>query len=249
LRRTCFTALAAVFCLTLILNGAQALAQTPYKAQESHVQRGEALIELIGPSGFQRVDGLDHDIDETLAAYLPDAGRELAIFAEPKAWKSFYDEIYGTDPSDLAFYATITASDELSEYFLEELDFSLLTKYFSNIHQLRPGKSNRNRLGGTILESGQAAATPFTLISDDPAASITFKTELGQLQDGVDSEQPEFKRRYFAVMSAVLVRGQVVFLNVYTNNRGPAPEEAQALALAWRDEFIKKLTPPEEELI
>jgi len=62
---------------------------------------------LLGPSGWDRVDGQDHDLDEMLSLLRPAEAETLAIFAPSQSWKPFFDKIYGRAPIDLTFYAAV----------------------------------------------------------------------------------------------------------------------------------------------
>ena len=67
----------------------------------------ETPLPRLGPAGWARVDGQDHDLDEMLSLLRPSGAEPLAIFAPAQSWKPFYDKIFGQDPIDLAFYAVI----------------------------------------------------------------------------------------------------------------------------------------------
>jgi hypothetical protein len=234
LNRCFFAALAAAGLLIVSAGAFPLAAQLPYKSQAPKIQLGPTAIDLAGPAGFQRVDGLDHDIDEALSAFQPDLTLAEAIFAEPGAWKSFFDEIYGPRPSDLAYYATVAASQAQD---IASLDFERLDRFFANI----PVAGGAGPAGGgdDAPPAGATASTAFELI-DRGADHISFKTRLGAFSRGPDGAE-NFSPRYFAVTSAILAEGRILFLNLYAANKGPAPEQAEALALAWRDRYLKML--------
>ena len=235
MNRCFFAALAAAFLLIVSAGAFSLSAQTPYKTQEPTVRLGELEIDLIGPNGFQRVDGLDHDIDGALSVFQPDLSREEAIFAEPRAWKSFFDEIYGTNPSDLAYYATITGSTDQA---VASLDFEQLDRFFANIPVVdgAPAKGG----GSTLAAADAVASAPFELIGRDPGY-VSFKTRMGTVSPGGPDGAERFNGRYFVVTSAILAEGRVLFLSLYATGKGPAPDQVEAQALAWRDLYLKKL--------
>jgi hypothetical protein len=221
-------------------------AQTPYKPQEPRALLGQTEIDLRGPAGFRRVDGLDHDIDEMLAVFLPDSGRELAIFTDPRAWKTFYDEIYGENPSDLAFYATITVGPEESPE-VPRIDLEQVKRCFLKVPEVEPTErvQEMDDFTGHFLEAGQAAIAPLELL-EQGEDFVSSATHLGLLQPGPGKELT-FKGRYSVIQSAILLDDRLVFLNLFRNENGPPPEQVRELARAWRDDYMPKTTPPEPE--
>ncbi len=240
-RPRALTALAAFGLLVLAAAGLSA--QAPYKPQEPAAVLGTWQIDLFGPDGFHRVDGQDHDLDESLALFLPDAGRELAIFTDPRAWKVFFDEIYGDNPSDLALYAMITAAE--TDGPVERFDPVEVERCFSDLPEVEPGGDIRAESETTsrLLEPGQTARSPLALI-EQGERFLTFKTDLGLLEEGAAAGRLAFKNRYTLFLSALLVGDRMLFLNVYGGDNGPSSEETLNQARAWRDAYLEKTADP-----
>jgi hypothetical protein len=238
------TALAAFGLLLLAAASGGLRAQAPYKPQEPTAVLGAYQIDLLGPEGFLRVDGQDHDMDETLALFLPDAGRVLAIYADPGAWKAFYNEIYGETPGDLTLYATVTAAAEAEEA-ARQLSAAKLEKFFDAIPEVNPDERIRAESETTsrLLEPGQTARSPFELL-EQGRRFLTFRTELGLLQPDKTPGRLTFRRRYTLFLSALLVETRALFLNLYQGEDGSSSEEALRLARDWRDLYLKRTAHP-----
>jgi hypothetical protein len=238
------TALAAFGFLLLAAAHGGLRAQAPYKPQEPAAVLGAYQIDLLGPEGFLRVDGQDHDMDETLALFLPDAGRILAIYADPRAWKAFYNEIYGDSPGDLTLYATVTASAEAEES-VRQLSPATLEKFFDAIPEVNPDERIRAESETTsrLLEPGQTARSPFEVF-EQGRRFLTVRTELGLLEPGGAPGRLTFRRRYTLFLSVLLVEGRALFLNLYQGGDGSSSEEALRLARDWRDLCLKKTAHP-----
>lgn len=237
------TALAA-FCLLALTSAAGLSAQAPDKSQEPTAVLGACQIDLFGPDGFHRVDGQDHDLDETLALFLPDAGRELAIFTDPQAWKVFFDEIYGDTPSDLTLYAMITAGPETGGP-VERLDPAEVESLFDSLPEVEPSAAVRaeSETSSRLLEAGQTARSPLVLI-EQGERFLTFTTDLGLLLEGEEAGRLAFKSRYTLILSALSVGDRMLFLNFYRGENGPSAEEALGQARAWRDAYLEKTVDP-----
>lgn len=194
---------------------------------------GEVQVPIFGPEGFQRVDGLDYDVDRRLAIFHPATSEVLAIYADPEKWKSFFAEIFGTSPRDLVYYATITTAPATGEFETISLNLADLREL------LKLNEVEIDRLAPDFqLEPGQPAIAPLELI-DQKTRAVTFKTSLMEAAGG-DGGGAKLRPRYLAVISALEVDGQLLFLNLFVNRRGPSAETAQALAIAWRDEYLKQ---------
>ncbi len=243
-RASLFSAAWAALCLVTLAVAADLPAQTPYKIQEPRAVLGQTEIDLIGPAGFHRVDGLDHDIDEMLTVFLPDSGREVAIFTDPRAWKSFYDEIYGDEPADLAFYATITVGPEESPD-LQQIDLEQVKRCFFDVLEVDPAErvQEMDDFTGNLLEAGRTAITPLEPL-ERGERFVSSAARLGLLQSGPEKGLV-FKGRYSVIQSAILLDGRLVFLNLFSNEIGPPPEQVREAARAWRDDYMLKTTPPE----
>ena len=213
-------------------------AQEPSPAQDIRAADEKTEMELIGPDGFSRVDGLDHDLDEMLGIFQPGSTQELAVFSDPQAWKTFYDEIYGDSPSDLSFFATISAADGNEAAHSPDLDFNEIKRHFSTLRQVGPEALAGKPAGSAMLGLGRPSSTPFELIEQQDSF-ISFKAHMGLTKEELDQAE-SLKGRYFTVVSTVKINDQLVFLSLYSNHRGPKPDEVEKLAFAWREAFLAK---------
>lgn len=227
-----FLLMAAAAFLALGLLAAPAGAQIEaYKQQSATAKLGEAEIDLFGPADFQRVDGLAYDIDERLAVFHPKTSDTLAIFAEPGAWQSFFDVIFSNSPRDLAFYATIATAPATGEFEVVGLnpeDISALLKL-----QELSGDEDLD----FPLETGVTTVTPLEPLSQGPR-HLTFKSFL--VDASAAAEGGPLDKRYLAVISAIEVEGQMLFLNLFANRRGPQDERLEQLAADWRDDYLAR---------
>lgn len=227
-----FTALTAIMALLILLAAPLSLsAQAPaYKDQQPTARLGDAEIDLFGPLDFQRVDGLDYDVDRRLSILHPASSESLAIFAEAGSWKPFFDEIFGSSPRDLAFYATISTAPVTSEVEAVSLsleDISALLK----LNELAP-----EEMQDLPIEIGETAVTPLMYLSHGPRF-ITFKTDL--MEALPEGGGVVLKKRYLAIVSAIEVEGQMLFLNVFANRRG-FDQKAEEAAVKWREAYLSK---------
>lgn len=225
-------ALAFLFFMLSLSPGYIAAQTATYKEQSPTAKLGEVEIELFGPPDFQRVDGYDYDIDERLSLLHPKSSESLAIFAESSAWKPFFDEIFGNSPRDLAYYATITtapATNEFESVDLNAEDISILL----GLNEIDPEESPDN----PGLAIGETAVSPLKVMGQTPRY-ITFETRLMEALPAENKQGISLNRRYLAVVSALEVEGQVLFLNVFANRRGPKAELVEELAVAWREAYL-----------
>ena len=174
---------------------------------------------LSGPSGWVRVDGQDHDLDEMLSLLRPHGAETLAIFAPAQNWKPFYDKIYGRTPIDLTFYAAIYS-----------LSFG--------------GSDPPNLNDWTSFYQQTPTASRLPEESSDPSTSkvVTFRTTI--VPAGEDGYQGENKTVYTVFASLILTGRRVFFLNLFQIDPYD-PAELERLALTWRAEFME--TPAQVE--
>jgi len=189
----------------------------------------------LGPAGWIRVDGQDHDLDEMLSLMRPPGSETLAVFAPPQSWKPFYDKIYGQDPIDLALYAVI--------------------------YRLSPGGPDPPSLGdwpSFYMEPEDEAAYPYQpapaaasppgeLLGQPSPEAVTFKTTITPAGED-DSQEADngTKTIYTVIASLVSTPGQVFFLNLFQTGLDD-PAELEHLALTWRADFLEAQTQTEEE--
>lgn len=202
-----------------------------YKEQLPTAQLGEAEFELFGPEGFQRIDGIDYDIDERLSIFHPKSSESLAIFAAPAAWKPFFDEIFGNSPRDLYFYATITTAPATREFEAISLNLEDISALL-RLREIDPAEE-----AGIPIEIGETVVSPLAALSHG-LRFISFKSDLLELAPG--NGGPTLTKRYSAVVSAIEVEGQILFLNIFSNRRGPKDETVEELAAGWRDAYLVK---------
>lgn len=207
---------------------------------ESQCRLGDKIIELLGPAGFERVDWLDQDINIILAAFQPESCLTLAIYAEPAAWEKFYAEVYGRNPKDLAYFASISTPAMFLDENLSGPAPDVIRQIFSSVRRLSEEEAARSvrRGSAALLEAGTLALAPFDLI-EGRENYVSFETRLGTVQKNEEDEEL-FREHYRLIVSAVLVQGKMVLLNLYSNRHNEPPEEARRLALAWRDAYLAK---------
>ena len=236
-------ALVAIYAInmgTVNIATAQQAQRSKYKNQLAQTQIGQLQLKYLAPDKFQRIDGLARDIDEMLVFFTPNNVQNLAIFAEPKSWEIFYNEIYGANPRDLNFYATITTGTDSST---KPLTPKRLSRYYSNVlildASMRP--LNDGEMGSQFLENGQNAATSFEIM-DQSSNYLTFKTKLGQMKKGKDGVLT-FQERYYLISSTIAIGSNIICLSLFFNKKGATEEEALRVALAWRNAYMD-LTKP-----
>jgi hypothetical protein len=183
---------------------------------------------LLGPSGWDRVDGQDHDLDEMLSLLRPAEAETLAIFAPSQSWKPFFDKIYGRAPIDLTFYAAVYSLS------FDSPDPPNLSDWPS-FYQATPAGS-------------EATATwpPGEQLSPSTSKAVTFRTTL--VPPGEDDRQGEDQTTYTVFASLILTGRRVFFLNLFQIDPDD-PAELERLALAWRAEFLETAAQMEESSI
>jgi len=232
-KKKLFSCLLVIVLIVFGAEAAVAAGTAVYKEQLPTAKLGEAEFELFGPEGFQRIDGIDYDIDERLSIFHPKSSESLAIFADPSAWKPFFDEIFGNSPRDLYFYATITTAPATREFEAVSLNLDDISALL-RLHEIDPSEEPDipMEIGETVV-----IVSPLTALNHGPRF-ITFKSNL--LEPAPGDGGPTLKKRYTAVISAVEVEGQLLFLNIFSNRRGPKDETVEEMAAIWRDAYLVK---------
>jgi hypothetical protein len=188
----------------------------------------EGTSPLLGPSGWDRVDGQDHDLDEILSLLRPDKAETLAIFAPAQSWKPFFAKIYGRAPIDLSFYASIYSLS------FDGPDPPNLSDWPS-FYQTAPAESETT-----------ATWLPGEQLGPPASKEVTFRTTF--VPSGEDDPQGEDKTIYTVFASLILTGRRVFFLNLFQIDPGD-PAEMERLALAWRAEFLEAAAQMEESSI
>ena len=175
----------------------------------------EPFPSLLGPAGWVRVDGQDHDLDEMLSRLRPPGAETLAIFAPPQRWKPFYDKVYGRNPIDLALYAAIYRLLPGGPEPPSLNDWPVF-------YQETPTESEAT----TSLPPGEPLSPPFSEM-------VTFKTTLPSAGHNDDGQTI-----YTIFVSLVLDRRQIFFLNLFQIDPDDSAE-LEDLALSWRIKFLE----------
>ncbi|MDR2724952.1 MAG: hypothetical protein LBC90_02570 [Candidatus Adiutrix sp.] len=176
---------------------------------------------LLGPAGWGRVDGQDHDLDEMLSLLRPPGAETLAIFAPVQSWKPFYDKIYGRAPIDLSFYAVIY--DLSLDDGPDPPDLSDWPAFYQKI----PAKPED--VPTALLPPGEPLGPP-------ASGAVTFRTTIGPA--GEDGRHVEGKTVYTVFASLILAERRIFFLNLFQIDPGD-PSDLERLALVWRAEFLE----------
>ena len=205
--------------------------------QKSWAEEKAAPAALLGPAGWDRVDGQDHDLDELLSLFRPKEAETLAVFAPLQAWKPFYDKVYGRTPIDLALYATIY---RLSPAGPDLPDLNDWPPFYQDV------PASTLAADPSLPRRGELLGHP----SDE---AVTFKMSLApaaesDLHDRQDEDKGA-QTTYGVITSIILNRQEVFFLNLFKTDQDDFAELAN-LALAWRADFIETntLAPMEEPL-
>ncbi|UQZ88483.1 hypothetical protein C4J81_04395 [Deltaproteobacteria bacterium Smac51] len=214
----------------------------PYQPQHSKATIGDVKITLAGPAGFNRIDGLDQNLDDILLSTQPANAAALAIYAEPESWKAFNNRQGDEAQAGLHCHALITtpislASEEINTEEFQAMMTEMAEGLKNDVQQKRDMTASLDLVSNHQVEKATGVVERFLVLDSAPNyITYSMSSRLDLKFKGVSDGRIS---RTNMVNSTILIDGKILNLHLMADDNGPSPEALAAMAVAWRASFTK----------